>query len=48
MHMHLRFMWMVNEPVKLDAPFQLTTGASNSVPMAVSGGEKRHEDRRRI
>jgi hypothetical protein len=26
--------------------FKLTIGASNSIPMAVSDGEKRHEDRR--
>jgi hypothetical protein len=27
--------------------FKLTIGASDSMPMAVSDGEKRHEDRRR-
>lgn len=31
--------------MKCDAPFQLAISASSSMPMAVSDGEKRYEDR---
>ena len=44
--MRLRFVWTVGSQWSWMPLFKLTIGASNSMPMAVNDGEKRHEDRR--